>query len=93
MNPTGKAEFVECHYNGKVFFITPKVLTRALLDLEIDEKKYMRYKTGAHIYDLSERTFNQMAHDADAVYKYYNCAIVKRDEVEAYSEMLKPERG
>ena len=90
MNTETRSEFVECHYNGKVFFIPQKTLARALFDLEYDEKKYIRYKTGAHIYDMSERTFNQMAHDAGAVYKYYNCAIVKREEIESYIEMLKP---
>lgn len=89
MDTTPKSEFVECHYNGSVFFIPNRLMARLLLEVEIEQRHYVRYKTGAYLFDMSVRQFSDMAHDADSVYKYYGCALVNPKEVDAYVKMLK----
>lgn len=80
---------MECHYNGKTFFIPTEMMSRVLLGVEVEKRRFVRYKTGAYLFNTSERVFNQLANDADAVYKYYGCALVDPDEVEAHVRTMK----
>ncbi|MBO6308836.1 MAG: hypothetical protein J6N70_08410 [Oribacterium sp.] len=56
---------------------------------QIDEKKFIRYKDGAYLYSMSEREFNKLAHDANAVYKRNKMVLVKMDIVDKYLEYFR----
>ena len=80
---------VECHYNGAVIMVPVKVFLSMTMRTQFDEKKFVRYKEGAKIYSMSEREFNKLAHDANAVYKRNKMALVKLEIIDKYLEYFK----
>lgn len=80
---------VECHYEGAVLYVPKKVFLEILLHTRLDERKFVRYKDGAHIYSMSEREFYNLAHDAKAVYKRNKMALVKVDILDEYLEYFR----
>ncbi len=92
---TGKAEntpgeeMVECLYQGASIFIPLKLFLSMTFRTQVNEKKYVRYKEGSRLYSMSEREFNKLAHDANAVYKLNKMALVRLDLVDRYLEYFK----
>lgn len=82
-------ELVECHYNGAIHHIPVKIFFSMLMRSQIDEKKFIRYKEGAYLYSMSEREFNKLAHDANAIYKRNKMVLVKMDIVDKYLEYFR----
>ena len=82
---------VECFYRGTSYYVSPKTFFPMLMREPICEKKFVRYKEGAHIYSMSEREFNKLAHEANAVYKRNKMALVKLDIIDNYLEYFREE--
>ena len=77
-------EMVRCEQGDKIYLIPVDVFARAVLNIDIEGKKYVRYKTGAVLYDMSERQFMDIAKDAKATFKIGHMVLVKLDLVDAY---------
>ena len=85
-------ERVECHYNGSVFYIPTKIFMEAVFATQIGRKLFVRYKTGAQLFDVSERTFTDIAKEADAIHKRNSgLAFIDPEAVSRYIRTLPPE--
>ena len=82
-------EMVDCYYRGTKTTIMPQLFFSILTHTQYDGKKFVRYKSGAKIYSMSEREFNKLAHDAGAVYKINKMALVKLDVLDDYLEYFR----
>lgn len=82
-------DMVECYYKGTLHRIPPKLFFTILMRSQINEKKFIRYKEGAKIYSMSEREFNKLAHDANAVYKRNKMALVKMEDVDRFLDYFR----
>ena len=51
-------------------------------------KKYVRYREGAELYSIGLTKFQEMAHEAKAVYKIGKLALVNCDKFEKYLEQF-----
>ena len=49
-------------------------------------KKFVRYAEGAQLYSLGLHTFQEIAKEANAVYRVKRCILVKTDKVDEYLE-------
>lgn len=54
-----------------------------------EEKKFIRYKEGAEIYSMSQSKFEDLAKDANAIYKVNKLVLVNREIFEDYLEMFR----
>ena len=52
-------------------------------------KKFVRYKEGADMYSMSLRKFQDIAKDADAIYKVGKMVLVKTEILDEYLETFK----
>ena len=50
------------------------------------KKKFVRYAEGASIYSLGLHTFQEIAKEANAVYKVKRCVLKKKKKVDEYLE-------
>lgn len=50
------------------------------------ERRFVRYKTGARLYDMCQSTFEKLAKDANAVYKVGKLALVNLDVLDKFLE-------
>lgn len=50
------------------------------------KKKFVRYAEGAALYSLGLHTFQEVARDANAVYKVKRCVLVNTEKVDEYLE-------
>ena len=53
------------------------------------EKKFVRYKEGADMYGMSLRKFQDVAKDAEALYKVGKMVLVKVEVIDRYLETFK----
>ena len=53
------------------------------------EKRFVRYPTGARMYDMSQRSFEELAKKANAISKVGRMALVDRYLVDEYLEMCR----
>lgn len=53
------------------------------------EKKFVRYQEGADMYGMSLRKFQDVAKDADAIYKVGKMVLIKVAVMDAYLETFK----
>lgn len=88
-NNRGNYKKVECHYNGTTTLISIKMFQSMMERMQYDNRKFVRYRDGAQIYGMSEREFNKLAHDANAVYKRGKLALVKLELVDKFMEELR----
>ncbi len=79
---------VTCYWNDSVFYIAPKVFYETLLRQKEGPKPYVRYKTGAELFDVGRGEFIKLARDAEAVHKHNGTALVNLDAVCKYVESL-----
>lgn len=49
-------------------------------------KRFVRYKAGAEMYSISQKKFERLAHEANAVYKLNKVALVNLDILDEYLE-------
>ena len=50
------------------------------------KKKFVRYAEGAALYSLGLHTFQEIAKDANAVYRIKRCVLVNTEKVDEYLE-------
>lgn len=50
------------------------------------KKKFARYAEGAALYSLGLHTFQEVAKEANAVYRVKRCVLVNTEKVEEYLE-------
>lgn len=50
------------------------------------KKKYVRYKEGAEMFSMSQKKFERMAKEANALYKCNRMALVNTEIFEEYLE-------
>ena len=53
------------------------------------DRRFVRYATGAKLYDMSQSSFEDLAHLANAVSKVGKIALVDRRIVDEYLEMCR----
>lgn len=53
--------------------------------------KYVRYKEGAILYSMCQKTFEKLAKESKAVIKYGKLVLVKCEDVDRYLELFKEE--
>ena len=53
------------------------------------KKKYVRYKEGCKMFSMSQKKFERMAHEANAVYKCNKLALVNLEIFEEYLESFR----
>ena len=74
----------------------PKMRTE-VKDLEAQvqngNKRFVRYAEGAALYSLGLHTFQEIAKEANAVYKVKRCVIVNLDIVNEYLERHRIRKG
>lgn len=54
--------------------------------IQIKDKKYVRYDSGAELYDMSLKTFIKLAKDARATYRYGKVVLVNVQIVNNFLE-------
>ncbi len=79
-----KDAMVECRYKEKVFYIDHNTFSKILLEADVEEKDFVRFKTGADRIDCSERQYRELAADADAVYGIGKMRFVDPKRVKAF---------
>ena len=62
-------EMAEVRYCGTVHYIPVRYVLAALFLAEDGEKEFVKCKTGARMFDVSEKTFKRLAVEAGATYK------------------------
>ena len=69
-----KNQMVWCEYRDSICWVPNHIFARVVLETKIPEK-FVRYKTGADFYDMSERQFRDLAKEADAyeIRSYVSC--------------------
>ncbi len=77
-------EMVKCDYCGQHYLIPSDVFARAVMNIEMGDKHFVRYKTGAKLYDMSERQFIDLAKDAKATFKINRMVLVDLKLVDDY---------
>lgn len=82
---------IRCDYGSKIFWIPKETFARIVLEQKSPHSKYVRYKTGALMYDMSERRFMDLAKDANAVYKVNRLVLVNLDIIDRYLETFREE--
>lgn len=66
---THDGEMAEVHYMGTIHYIPVRYVMAALFMEENGKKEFVRYKTGAKLFDVSEKTFVRLAEEAGATHK------------------------
>ena len=85
-------ELIKCEDGGSVYYVPRHVFHRILCEAVRDVPfKMVRYKTGAEMYDMSEREFKEIAREAKATYKYRRMVLVRIDLFEKYLECFHEE--
>lgn len=54
--------------------------------VQTGRKKFVRYAEGAVLYSLGLHTFQEIAKDANAVYRVKRCVLVNTERVDEYLE-------
>ena len=52
------------------------------------EKKFVRYGEGAQLYSMSQSTFEKLAKEAKAIYKYNKLVLVNTEKIDEYLELF-----
>ena len=58
-------------------------------NININKKRFVRYKEGAEMYSMCQSKFEQMAKDAKAIYKVDKLVLVNCDILEEYLETFR----
>ena len=75
---------VKCIDGDNVYYIPRQLFARVVMSLEVPERKYVRYKTGAEMYDMSERKFKTLVADARAKIKIGKLVLVDLKKIDKY---------
>lgn len=86
---TDLSKMVKCEYHNEIFYVSKESLAKAVMDTKIPQVKYVRYKTGAEMYSMSERQFMDVAKDANAVIKLNRMVLVDTNAIDNYLSCFK----
>ncbi|MCR5804080.1 MAG: hypothetical protein K6G47_07435 [Clostridia bacterium] len=59
------------------------------LGVEVHDKKYVRYKDGAKMYGMSERSFYDLVRDAEAIFRRGNMVLVNLEILDNFMEYFR----
>ena len=79
---------VECHFNGSIMYVPVRIFMETVFAMEVGQKLYVRYDTGAKLFDVSRNQFMKVAKQAEAVHKLDGTTWVNPKEVSRYIESL-----
>ncbi len=82
-------DVVECFYNGTVLKVPVKLFASMTLGVEVHDKKYVRYKDGAKMYGMSERSFYDLVRDAEAIFRRGNMVLVNLEILDNFMEYFR----
>ena len=82
---------VKCIDGDNVYYIPRQLFARVVMGLEVPERKYVRYKTGAAMYDMSQRQFYKLVTDAKAKHKINRLVLVDLKKVDKYISYFQEE--
>ena len=51
-------------------------------------KKFVSYGEGAQLYSMSQSTFEKLAKEAKAIYKYNKLVLVNTEKIDEYLELF-----
>ena len=51
-------------------------------------QKFVRYGEGAQLYSMSQSTFEKLAKEAKAIYKYNKLVLVNTEKIDEYLELF-----
>ena len=51
-------------------------------------KKFVRYGEGAQLYSMYQSTFEKLAKEAKAIYKYNKLVLVNTEKIDEYLELF-----
>ena len=51
-------------------------------------KKFVRYGEGAQLYSMSQSTFEKLAKEEKAIYKYNKLVLVNTEKIDEYLELF-----
>ncbi len=77
-------QMVKCEYKDQVYLIPADIFAHVIMNIDLVDKHYVRYKTGARLYDMSERQFIDLAKDAKATFKINRMVLVDLKLVDKY---------
>ena len=80
------SDYVECTHNNNIYKIPKDVFAKVVLEVNVQSKLCVRYKTGAKLFDMSERKFAEIAKDSGAVYKIDQIVLVDVEKFKKYIE-------
>lgn len=80
------ADKVKCLDGDKVYFIPKKLFARIIMAYKYPDRRYVRYKTGAEMYDMSERQFIELSAQAKARCKINRMVLVDLEKFDRYLE-------
>ncbi len=66
-----------------------KVEVVSIVKERYGKKRFVRYKTGAELYDMSQSSFEDLAEEAGAKYKIGKMVLVNCDLFEEYLETFR----
>ena len=82
-------EQVKCTYRNTTVYIPRQLFASMVLDAKAPERLYCRYKDGAELFGMCERSFYTIAHAARATYKKEKSVLVKISDVDDYIAMYR----
>ena len=85
-------DLIKCEDGSNIYWIPKHIFARVVLESETPYKKFVRYKSGAKIYDVSERLFRDIAKAAEATYKINQTVLVNLDKIDEYLEYFHEEK-
>lgn len=84
-----ESDQIRCEDGDKLYFIPRKLFMKMLTGIKTEDRRFVRYDTGAEIYGLGKRTFMKLAKDAGAKYKYGESVLVNTEKVDQYLESFR----
>ena len=77
-------EMVECHYQGSIIYIPVKTFARATLLVQLEGRRFVRYKEGAKLYSMSENKYRELADAAEAVHHFGKMVLVDTVKIDEF---------
>lgn len=75
---------IRCEDGEKVYYIPRPLFVRMVMEQECLERRFVRFDTGAVLYDVSLTQFKNIARDAKARHKINRMVLVDLFKVDAY---------
>ena len=79
---------VECHWEGSVFYVNPRIFFEVLFQQKRGYLKYVRAETGALMFDVCKNNFVKIAREAEAMHKHDGTTLIDVEAVSRYINTL-----